>query len=38
VAFNSRVTDNVLRVGVNYKFDPNEIWADYRSDRRLAVD
>jgi iron complex outermembrane recepter protein len=29
VAFNSRVTDNVLRVGVNYKFDPNEIWADY---------
>jgi outer membrane immunogenic protein len=38
VAFNSRVTDNVLRVGVNYKFDPNEIWADYRLDRRLAVD
>src|SRR6516165_4962290 len=29
VAFNSRVTDNVLRVGVNYKFDGNEIWADY---------
>jgi hypothetical protein len=29
VAFNSRVTDNVLRVGVNYKFDPNEIWANY---------
>src|SRR5262249_35751872 len=29
VAFNSRVTDNVLRVGLNYKFDPNEIWADY---------
>jgi iron complex outermembrane recepter protein len=29
VAFNSRVTDNVLRVGVNYKFDPNEILADY---------
>ena len=29
VAFNSRVTDNVLRVGVNYKFDPNDIWADY---------
>src|SRR5262245_35452038 len=28
VAFNSRVTDNVLRVGVNYKFDGNEIWAD----------
>jgi iron complex outermembrane receptor protein len=27
VAFNSRITDNILRVGVNYKFDPNEIWA-----------
>ncbi len=26
-AFNSRVTDNILRVGVNYKFDANEIWA-----------
>ncbi|MFL6821988.1 MAG: outer membrane protein, partial [Xanthobacteraceae bacterium] len=25
-AFNSRVTDNLLRVGVNYKFDPNDIW------------
>jgi len=25
-AFNSRVTDNLLRVGVNYKFDANEIW------------
>jgi outer membrane immunogenic protein len=29
VAFNSRVTDNLLRVGVNYKFDPNELWVDY---------
>ena len=29
VAFNSRVTDNVVRLGVNYKFDPNEIWANY---------
>jgi iron complex outermembrane receptor protein len=29
VAFNSRITDNLLRVGVNYKFDPNELWADY---------
>jgi hypothetical protein len=29
VAFNSRVTDNLLRVGVNYKFDANEIWAFY---------
>src|SRR5262249_48734188 len=29
VAFNSRVTDNILRVGVNYKFDPNEIWSNY---------
>jgi outer membrane immunogenic protein len=28
-AFNSRVTDNLLRVGVNYKFDPNDIWAFY---------
>jgi opacity protein-like surface antigen len=26
-AFNSRITDNLLRVGVNYKFDPNDIWA-----------
>jgi hypothetical protein len=25
-AFNSRVTDNVVRLGVNYKFDPNDIW------------
>jgi opacity protein-like surface antigen len=25
-AFNSRITDNLLRVGVNYKFDPNEMW------------
>ena len=23
-AFNSRVTDNIVRVGVNYKFDPSE--------------
>jgi outer membrane immunogenic protein len=29
VAFNSRITDNILRVGVNYKFDPNERWVDY---------
>jgi opacity protein-like surface antigen len=27
-AFNSRVTDNVVRVGVNYKFNPNQIWAN----------
>ena len=26
-AFNSRVTDNVVRLGVNYKLDPNEIWS-----------
>src|SRR5262245_13372640 len=26
VAFNSRITDNLLRVGVNYKFDANDIW------------
>jgi opacity protein-like surface antigen len=25
--FNSRITENLLRIGVNYKFDPNEIWA-----------
>lgn len=24
-AFNSRISDNILRVGINYKFDPNEI-------------
>ena len=29
VAFNSRVTDNIVRLGVNYKFDPNEIWGGY---------
>ncbi|MFL6833390.1 MAG: outer membrane protein, partial [Xanthobacteraceae bacterium] len=29
VAFNSRVTDKVLRVGVNYKFDADEIWANF---------
>jgi hypothetical protein len=27
VAFNSRVTDNILRVGVNYKFDVDGIRA-----------
>jgi opacity protein-like surface antigen len=26
VAFNSRITDNLVRVGVNYKFDGNDIW------------
>jgi iron complex outermembrane recepter protein len=26
-SFNSRITDNLLRVGINYKFDPNEIGA-----------
>jgi iron complex outermembrane receptor protein len=25
-AFNSRVTDNVVRLGVNYKFDLSDIW------------
>jgi iron complex outermembrane recepter protein len=29
LAFNSRITDNILRVGVNYKFDPNDIWGNY---------
>jgi outer membrane immunogenic protein len=28
-AFNSRVIDNILRVGVNYKFDPDGIRANY---------
>src|SRR5262249_21417884 len=28
VAFNSRVTDNLLRVGVNYKFDANDVWTN----------
>ena len=26
VAFNSRITDNILRLGVNYKFDPATAW------------
>jgi hypothetical protein len=25
----SRIADNILRVGVNYKFDPNELWVDH---------
>src|SRR4029453_657657 len=29
VAFNSRVTDNILRVGINYKFDRRDIWTNY---------
>jgi opacity protein-like surface antigen len=28
-AFNSRITDNMLRVGVNYKFDADGLWATY---------
>jgi opacity protein-like surface antigen len=29
-AFNSRITDNLVRVGVNYKFDPlDALWASY---------
>jgi iron complex outermembrane recepter protein len=28
VAFNSRITDNILRVGVNYKFDAADIWTN----------
>src|SRR5260370_1378629 len=28
VAFNSRITDNILRVGVNYKFDPYDFWGE----------
>jgi hypothetical protein len=27
-AFNSRITDKILRVGVNYKFDPYDIWGE----------
>jgi len=26
IAFSSRVTDNLLRVGVNYKFNPDIAW------------
>jgi hypothetical protein len=29
VSLDARVTDHIVRVGLNYKFDPNEIWADY---------
>jgi outer membrane immunogenic protein len=25
-AFTSRITDNLMRVSVNYKFNPNEMW------------
>ena len=25
-AFDSRAADNILRLGVNYKFDPNTVW------------
>jgi opacity protein-like surface antigen len=28
INFNSYVTDQIVRVGVNYKFDPNKIWAN----------
>jgi iron complex outermembrane receptor protein len=28
VAFNSRITDNIVRVGINYKFDPNAAWTN----------
>src|SRR5262249_24044129 len=28
INFNSHVTDHIVRVGVNYKFDPNEIWVN----------
>jgi len=28
VAFNSRITDNILRVGANYKFDATDIWVN----------
>jgi len=28
VGFNSRITDNILRVGVNYKFDAANIWTN----------
>ncbi len=29
VAFNSRVTANIVRLGVNYKFDPNDVWPGF---------
>jgi opacity protein-like surface antigen len=28
INFNSRITDDIVRVGINYKFDPNEISAN----------
>jgi outer membrane immunogenic protein len=28
INFNSHVTDHIVRVGVNYKFDPNALWAN----------
>jgi hypothetical protein len=28
-AFNSRITDKIPRVGINYKFDLDEIWIDH---------
>ena len=28
-AFNSRITDNIVRLGVNYKFDPSDIWVNF---------
>jgi hypothetical protein len=34
----ARVSTLGTSLGVNCKFDPNEIWANYRSDRRLVVD
>src|SRR5262249_47314684 len=29
VAFNSRIAEKIVRGGVNYKFDPNQLWVDY---------
>jgi opacity protein-like surface antigen len=28
VAFNSRITENILRVGANYRFDATDIWTN----------
>ena len=33
INFNSHVTDNIMRVGVNYKFDPSALWANLLASR-----
>ena len=31
VTFNSRVTDDIIRLGINYKFDPNAAAPSYQA-------